>query len=163
MAAILLLCLATPGKAATFLIFNGSTGVFGNDLVSSPSFDDTIDLGPLAPGAYLITATISSSYQEGEQAEQDIDFTSVMFNGIDFTVDATGRNEFRFLNSVASGNTNLFQIRGTSGTNSSYSGTINVAAIPEPSSWAMMMIGFFTIGAAIRRRPLGHAPLPQAV
>jgi hypothetical protein len=162
-AAVAFACLAVPASAATFLSFNGSTGVFGNDLVDSPSFDDTIDLGALSPGDYLVSATISSTYQDGEEADQNVDFLSVMFNGVAFDIGTTGQNEFRFINSIASGNTNLFQISGTSGSNSSYSGTINVAAIPEPSTWAMAMIGFFVIGSAMRRRPLSNAALPQAV
>lgn len=165
LAAAFLASLTTPASAAVFLSFNGSTGVFGNDLVDSPSFDDMIslDLGDLADGQYLISATISSTYQDGEQADQDIDFTSVLLNGVAFEIGSTGQNEYRFINSIASGETNLFTIRGTSGFNSSYSGTINIAAIPEPSTWAMAMIGFFVVGAAIRRRPLSYSDLPQAV
>lgn len=162
-AAVALAYLSAPASATTFLSFNGSTGVFGNDLVDNPSFDDTIDLGTLAPGAYLVSATISSTYQDGEQAGQDIDFSSVMFNGVEFDIGTTGQNEFRFINSIASGSSNLFRIQGTSGINSSYSGTINVASVPEPDTWAMALIGFFVIGAAIRRRPIGYAMLPQAI
>lgn len=162
-AAVALACLAAPASAATFISFNGSTGVFGNDRVSSPSFDDVIDLGSLTPGAYLVSATISSTYQDGEQADQDIDFLSVMFNGAEFQIGTTGQNEFRFINSIASGNSNLFRIRGTSGLNSSYSGTINVASVPEPTTWAMAMIGFFVIGSVLRRRPISNSRMPQAV
>lgn len=158
-----LLCTAPPAQATVFLNFNGSTGVFGNNLVDSPTFDDVIDLGSLTPGAYLISATISSNYQQGNQAAQNIDFLSVMFNNVEFSVGMTGQNEFRFINSIATGNTNLFQVRGTSGVASSYAGTINIAAIPEPSSWAMMIVGFLAVGAAIRRRPPGRVLLRQAV
>lgn len=35
------------------------------------------------------------------------------------------------------------------------------AAVPEPSSWAMMLMGFGAMGVAMRRRRRGHA-LPQA-
>ncbi len=160
-AAVALACFSVPATAATFISFNGSTGVFGNDLVSSPTFSDTINLGPLAPGAYLISATISSTYQN--DLDQNLDFTSVMFNGVEFNVALTGQNEFRFINSIASGNSNLFTIRGTSGGDASYAGTINVATVPEPSSWAMAMIGFFVIGSVIRRRPISNAALPQMI
>ncbi len=165
MAAAIFVSMATSASAAVFVSFNGSTGVFGNDLVDNPRFDDMIsfDLGNLAEGQYLISATISSTYQDGAQSDQDIDFTSVLLNGEAFEIGSAGQNEYRFINSIASGDTNLFTIRGTSGFNSSYSGTINVAAIPEPSTWAMAMIGFFVVGGAIRRRPLSHGGLPQAV
>lgn len=162
-AAVAFAYMASPAPAATFISFNGSTGVFGNDLTDNPTFDDTIDLGSLDPGQYLISATISSTYQDGSEADQDVDFSSVMFNGQEFEVSTTGQNEFRFINSILSGNSNLFRIQGTSGSNSSYSGTINVAAIPEPSTWAMALIGFFVIGSALRRRASDRIVYPQAV
>ncbi len=161
-AAIAIGCASLPAQATTFINFNGSTGVFGNNQVASTNFSDTIDLGPLEPGAYLISATISTTYQDGARPDQDIDFTSVMLNGVNFSVGTTGQNEFRFINNVVSSGTNLFTILGTSGANSSYAGTINVATVaevPEPSTWAMMLIGFFAIGAALRRRPFGDLRL----
>jgi len=163
LAAIALALAAAPAPAAVFLSFNGSTGVFGNDLVDSPTFEDSFDIGYLTPGAYLISATISSTYQDGSQSDQDIDFTSVMLNGVQFDIGSTGQNEYRFINSIASSSSNLFTIIGTSGANSSYSGTINVASIPEPETWAMAMIGFLVVGTAMRRRPAPYGGLPQAV
>ena len=145
------LAASAPASAATFLTFNGTTGVFGNDMVTSPSFTDSIDLGAL-PAGWMISATISSTYQDGSQAVQDIDFTSVTLNGQTFDIGTTGQNEFRFINNaVANGTTNLFQISGTSGSNASYSGTINVAPVPEPATWAMLICGFFMIAMTLRR------------
>ena len=54
MAVAVLGILSAQANAATFINFNGSTGVFGNDMVDSGSFIDVIDLGNLAPGEYLI-------------------------------------------------------------------------------------------------------------
>ncbi|WP_164857248.1 FxDxF family PEP-CTERM protein [Sphingomonas crocodyli] len=147
----LLMAAPMPAKAAVFLTFNGTTGVFGNDLADNPTFTDTIDLGAL-PVGWMISATISSTYQDGLQDAQDIDFTSVTLNGQSFDIGTTGQNEFRFINNaVAQGTTNLFQISGTSGTNSSYSGTINVAPVPEPATWAMLICGFGMIAMTLRR------------
>lgn len=36
--------------------------------------------------------------------------------------------------------------------------TISDAAVPESSTWAMMLVGFGTIGAAMRRRPMQRMP-----
>ena len=33
----------------------------------------------------------------------------------------------------------------------------NLAAVPEPASWAMMVIGFGLVGSAVRRRTLAFA------
>jgi hypothetical protein len=37
--------------------------------------------------------------------------------------------------------------------------TFNVAAVPEPATWALMLLGFLAIGSALRRAP-GRALLP---
>jgi len=36
--------------------------------------------------------------------------------------------------------------------NGSYVGNLNVTAVPEPATWAMMLIGFGAIGWQLRRR-----------
>jgi hypothetical protein len=36
--------------------------------------------------------------------------------------------------------------------NLTFSGTLDLPAIPEPSSWALMLVGFFGLGATLRRR-----------
>lgn len=54
---------------------------------------------------------------------------------------------------LAPGNYTLHLIGNLTGNLSgSYSGTINVAAVPEPATWAMMLLGFFGVGLALRRR-----------
>jgi len=146
---------AFPASAATYLTFNGTTGVFGNDSVAGGSFDDTIALPGITPGVYLISGTISSTYQTANRALQDIDFTNVSLNGSPFDILSTGRFEYRTTADILSTTNNQLRITGMSGDNASYSGTINVgrlAAVPEPASWAMMVGGFALIGAALRRR-----------
>ncbi len=34
-----------------------------------------------------------------------------------------------------------------------YGGTIEIAAIPEPATWALMLVGIAAVGTAMRRRP----------
>ena len=48
--------------------------------------------------------------------------------------------------------TYTLHIQGTRGTNTSYIGGISFAAVPEPATWAMMLMGFGAIGFAMRRR-----------
>jgi hypothetical protein len=52
-----------------------------------------------------------------------------------------------------------FHLAGTRGAESSFSGTLNYAAapaVPEPATWAMMLLGFGAVGWQMRRR---RAPL----
>ena len=79
---------------------------------------------------------------------------SVTFNGENFDIGMTGDIEFRFLKnlSVLTGPQTII-VNGTSGGNGSYSGTLSFSsAVPEPATWAMMIIGFTGAGVAIRRR-----------
>jgi hypothetical protein len=44
-------------------------------------------------------------------------------------------------------------VRGRAfGSIATYAGNFNVAAVPEPATWAMMMIGVGAVGGALRRR-----------
>lgn len=75
-----------------------------------------------------------------------------------FLANGIGTSGWRFFNVTANlaANKNLvgFEIFGTTpGPAYLDDFTINVGAIPEPASWAMMISGFGLIGAAARRRP----------
>jgi hypothetical protein len=53
---------------------------------------------------------------------------------------------------LAAGNYYL-DLSGTGGGTSGYGGNLSTAAVPEPSTWAMMILGFFGVGfMAYRRR-----------
>ncbi|MBN9505741.1 MAG: FxDxF family PEP-CTERM protein [Altererythrobacter sp.] len=39
-----------------------------------------------------------------------------------------------------------------SGVGNSLTGTVNFAAVPEPATWALMILGFALVGGALRRR-----------
>lgn len=148
---------AAPASAGTYLQFAESTANFGNTQVQPVGFADVIELGNFGgyinPGqAYKMSGTISTSYQSGAQLAQDINFSVVSLNGTNFTLSPDGRFEFGFVADVASAASNLLRINGSSGSNASYAGTLNIAAVPEAATWAMMIIGFGAVGATVRRR-----------
>jgi hypothetical protein len=76
-------------------------------------------------------------------------------------------NETRALNNILLNQAGTFTltIRGTPGTQSgSLGGTVafqNMAAVPEPGTWAMMLLGFGAIGFSMRRRRGKGAYLTQ--
>lgn len=44
-----------------------------------------------------------------------------------------------------------------------FNGSINAPAVPEPGTWAMMLLGFGAVGATFRLRRLNRKPVPQQV
>ncbi|MCB5190606.1 FxDxF family PEP-CTERM protein [Methylobacillus arboreus] len=85
-----------------------------------------------------------------------LDFSSLTFNlyssADTWLAGSVAGGEFTF-NSLAAGDYYI-TVAGTSSgvAGGIYSGAINVAAVPEPSSVAMLMIGFAALGAVARRR-----------
>lgn len=157
-AAAALLSGASAASAAQFHTFtmpeaDGSfSGTFGNNGIEAGAFTNIFDFA-LPTGHSSFTA--SSSFFTNPQ--NDINFTSIRFNGMNFNVGSTGQVEFRFLTgaAVTAGPQQLI-VNGTSGGNGSYAGTIaftpNAAVVPEPAAWALMILGFGGTGAMLRRR-----------
>ena len=159
-AAAIALGTASGANAAQTLVISGPSGTFGDDEVvcavgaTGPcAFTRTFTFGTPA-GFNLASLDISSV---STSAFTNIDFTSVLFNGVSFNTLATGVSEFRNLlnQSLVTGGTNNLVVSGTTGGNASFTGNIafaQVAAVPEPGTWAMMLLGFGAMGVSIRRR-----------
>ena len=88
----------------------------------------------------------------------DIDFTSVLLDGFNFTqtgFDGVGAENWELSAVNLSAGLRTLTVNGsvvgTSG-NGSYSGVLNIAPVPEPGTWAMMLLGFGAAGYAMRRR-----------
>jgi hypothetical protein len=112
----------------------------------------------------------------------DVDFISVLVNGLSATLtyrDASGAacttrgvgtcgiNETASISGVPIlfGQLNTITVNGLSRGLGSYGGNATftpAAAVPEPGTWAMMLIGFGGIGYSMRRRRKTSALLPQA-
>jgi hypothetical protein len=146
-------------NAAQTIVISGPSGTFGDDEVvcgageATPcSFTRTFNFTTQA-GFELVNATISSI---ASSAMTNLDFTRVTLNDVSFDTVRTGTTEFRelvsqALNPVGSNNTLL--VTGTTGGNAAFSGTLSFAAVPEPTTWAMMLIGFGAVGYSMRKRP----------
>ena len=193
LAAVSALALSPSANAATTIITPsiqpvGTFFVVGGNIFSGPITASFGHAGIVA-GAFtdLFQFTIpqtgmgSGSVTTGTttfQGTTDLDFTSVLVNGLAATptyrdvnnnvcttpgVGTCGSNEtFAILSvPITFGVLNTISVSGTSRGNGSFGGnaTFIPSAVPEPATWAMMLFGFGATGVALRRR---RASTPQA-
>ncbi len=138
---------------------------FANDVTDSPAFTGlTATFAALhTAGAFTDTFTFTlpgitsadvSVVTIGAGAA-NIDFASATLNGMPLalTTDFTGFVELAYTPAAfaVTGPLTLI-INGTSGANASYSGTLNVSAVPEPATLALMLGGLGILGFVARRR-----------
>ncbi|WP_198355517.1 FxDxF family PEP-CTERM protein [Sphingomonas sp. MA1305] len=148
------------GNACT-IAFDGTAsmaaGTFGNASVTNPSFVDryTFDLG-----TGLFSLTLTTLFTGNVGSAGDIDFSLVRLNppvgGNVIVPVIAGTDEiYRLQNLAVTAGQYVLRLEGTgaSNVNASYSGTLNfsAAAVPEPATWAMMILGMGAIGFAMRR------------
>ena len=93
----------------------------------------------------------------GTNPRTNIDFSSVTFYGIAFNTVSTSEQEFRNLlnRTVVTGGNNVLSVAGTTGGNAAFSGNISfasMAAVPEPTTWMLMLMGMAGIGFPMRRK-----------
>jgi hypothetical protein len=142
---------ATPGAGGTF------SGAFKNTGIAAGDFTDTFTFTLPADG--LGSGTVTTSVT-ALGSVNDLDFTSVTINGFaaDITKTAGGAFEVAFINNVPiiAGQLNRLVVNGVSRGNGAYGGQATFtpvnSAVPEPATWAMMIMGFGVVGYAMRRR-----------
>lgn len=68
---------------------------------------------------------------------------------------ATAWAEYTARFTATAGSTLTFAATGTSDSLGGYVDNIGLSAVPEPSTWALMILGFGAVGGAMRRRRAG--------
>ncbi len=146
---------AAPASAATIITFNlqngALVGAFGNLNPSGTGTDNyTFNLATAGNvfadiGSVGLRLTFSN-----------LDFTSVKLNNTNFDIVSSGIFELRSISQlVAAGDQTLTVTYRNAQALSSYAGTLvvtPVAAVPEPATWAMMLVGFGMVAGAARYR-----------
>ena len=147
---------------STFLNANG-TSMFGANVSHQTSIADAFSF--TLDGDNAANAQVSSIMFRNI----DIDFTSIYIDVNDAAhrfvqTQFDPKTETWDLASVfLSAGTHTIYVNGNvvgSSHNGSYVGNLNIAAVPEPATWGMMLIGFGAIGWQLRRR--SSAVLAQA-
>ncbi|MFN3620514.1 FxDxF family PEP-CTERM protein [Sphingorhabdus sp.] len=160
--AILATFMATGAQAAQFINITGPSGTFGDDDVTcaagttgSCTFTRSFEF--ITPAGFNVTSADISSIISSGNPLTDINFTSVMLNGVDFNTLSTGAQEFRnILNqTLVAGGNNVLSVAGTTGGNAAFSGNLSfasAAAVPEPAAWMLMLLGMAGVGFSMRRK-----------
>lgn len=123
-----------------------ATGNFGDSFKTAQSFADTFSLTLTADYQVSITATNTAA------TGGPISFTSAEL--LDSSMNPVGPLAFGAVPTtfMLSAGTYYLNFAGAATGSSSYSGTIDISAIPEPATWAMMVAGIAAVGMTMRRR-----------
>ena len=162
---------APAAQAAQFINITGPSGNYGDDNVTCANggsfctFTNTFNF--TTPTGFNLASADISSVLVGTNGATDINFTSVMLNGQNFNILSTGTQEFRNLlnQALIAGGANVLTVNGTVGqangtapANASFAGNLSfaaqAAAVPEPATWGLMVLGFGMIGSAARSRKI---------
>ena len=132
------------------------------ELGGASPFDHFITFTEALAGTYGFTLTTTATTDgPAVVAATDVDFSAAwleddMGNVIASLLadpDNSDVNEdFGLASLFLDAGTYTLRITGERGANTQYSGGIAFAAIPEPASWGMMLLGFSAMGFALRRR-----------
>lgn len=123
------------GKTYAWTAFEGDGILSGGE--------DVIKFGSnLAAGTYKISVTVSA---------QDLElFTTSNLNG---ALGSVTNGEFVFYSSKYTGVAPFtLTLKGLAGSEADYSGTYKVTAVPEPTTYAMLLGGLGLVGMVARRK-----------
>jgi len=150
--------LTGPSPSGTY------TAGFDVEHMIAGAFEDTITFTPSVSG-YIKGSLVTT----GTLPSNNINFTSGSINGIAFSFSPTGANEVGFTPIAYTAGPVVLKLFGIAGPDfaagssiaASYSGTLNISAVPEPETYAMLLAGLGLMGFIAYRRKKAEAIPPQ--
>lgn len=123
---------------------------FGNTPATSGGFTDVYTFN--FPSAGKATVSITSSIT-GPLTNVNFLHNGVTFNGTALSVVSKGAVELlQLVNQPVAAGLQTLTIKGSAQKLGTYTGTISFASVPEPATWAMMILGLGAVGYSMRRR-----------
>ena len=178
-AGVAAIAMAPAANAAQTITITGPSGFFGDDSVQAGSSSVAavpgvggfaFGTGPgttggagsftrtftfLTPTGFNLTNVVANNV--ASDTLTNLDFSSVTLNGVAFTLTGGVIENATLLNqALIQGGNNILTLSGVTGGDAALSGNLSfsaVPAIPEPATWAFMLIGFGAVGYSMRKRP----------
>lgn len=160
------LALSASAQAATYTF---TFTDFGSNLLASGSLTtlntlnavggyDITGITGSVTGYGAITGLVNNPNQPFPASSSGFIYDNVLFtpaphfttSGVLFTTSGVAWNIYRNGTDVLTGFDGVNYIPNGSGTQ--FAGTFTLAAVPEPATWGMLILGFAAIGAGMRRR-----------
>ncbi|MFM6854352.1 MAG: FxDxF family PEP-CTERM protein [Sphingopyxis sp.] len=153
---------SAPASAAAVITCNNPANptscTFGNTDPATGAFLDHYSF--TIPWAKVLTASFGNNYLT---IAQNVNFptgsaSSTVSGGTlatpaKFTISATPNPDIRSIGPITLGaGTYSINVNGNSGPDGFYAGSLSLGAVPEPATWAFMILGFGLVGGAMRRR-----------
>ena len=177
-AAVAAIAMAPAANAAQTITITGSSGFFGDDSVQAgtstvsttgfPGVQTGTGAGTTG-GAGSFTRIFNFFTPQGfnlasitaqniaSSTLTNLDFSSVTLNGVSFAITNGAVDSASLFNqALIAGANNVLTLTGTTGGDAALSGNLSfaaVSAVPEPATWAFMLVGFGAVGYSMRKRP----------
>ena len=147
MACATVLSMAAPSVANAAAVIN-----IGNTPSASGGggFNDTYTF--TVPGPRMVSISLMSMIT-GPLTDVNLSANYSKLNGEKFTLFSTGMNELITITQMVGPGLQTLNVIGSAQREGSYTGIISFA-VPEPTTWAMMLLGFGAVGYALRRRTI---------
>lgn len=181
-AGVAAIAMAPAANAAQTITITGASGTFADDSVQAGSSTvNAVGAGGVQTGTGPGTLggagmferiftflqptgfnTVSVTVNNvGQTALSNIDFSTATLNGVAFAI-IQGSGGFpnsetrQLLGATLLSGVNTLRFTGTTGGDAGLSGNLSfaaVSAVPEPATWAFMLVGFGAVGYSMRKRP----------